>query len=298
MEERNIIQNRLFEYLERTGRTQVAVARSIGVSKSVISQWLNDVYPGDNAKLEKSVVSFLEKEAEREKSPTTKLKFVHTTASRRLFEVANICLWDGEIGVCTANAGYGKTWAVRQFAERVPSTILIEVDPGVTVRVLISELHRSLGIGGGGVFSAMLADVIGRLKETGRLLIVDEAECLPHRALESLRRIHDKAGVGILLVGLPRLIANLRGSRGEFAQLFSRVGVHAALGPATEEDYTAILAEVRPDAAHLAKNFHHATMGRLRLLEKLLRRAVRLAEMQDEALSPDIITAAKDYLIY
>ncbi|MEV9348723.1 ATPase, partial [Klebsiella pneumoniae] len=54
--------------------------------------------------------------------------------------------------------------------------------------------------------------------------LIDEAENLPYRALEVIRRIHDKAGVGVVLAGMPRLIINLKGKRGEYAQLYSRVG--------------------------------------------------------------------------
>ncbi|CRL44634.1 hypothetical protein SGGMMB4_01839 [Sodalis glossinidius str. 'morsitans'] len=56
------------------------------------------------------------------------------------------------------------------------------------------------------------------------LVLVDEAELLPYRALEVLRRIHDSFGVAIVLAGMPRLLLNLKGSRGEYAQLYSIAG--------------------------------------------------------------------------
>jgi DNA transposition AAA+ family ATPase len=40
---------------------------------------------------------------------------------------------------------------------------------------------------------------IAALRDSGRLLMVDEAENLPYRALETLRRIHDKSGIGMVL---------------------------------------------------------------------------------------------------
>lgn len=61
------------------------------------------------------------------------------------------------------------------------------------------------------------------LRDSGRLLMVDEAELLLYRALEVLRRLHDKAGIGIVLAGMPRLLINLKGRRGEFAQLLPAV---------------------------------------------------------------------------
>ena len=44
-------------------------------------------------------------------------------------------------------------------------------------------------------------EVVNKLNNSGRLLIIDEAENLPYRALEITRRIHDKTAVGVLLVG-------------------------------------------------------------------------------------------------
>ena len=59
----------------------------------------------------------------------------------------------------------------------------------------------------------MMLDIIDKLKSSGRLIIVDEAEHLPYTSLELLRRIYDKAEVGILLVGMPRLMKNLKGDK-------------------------------------------------------------------------------------
>ena len=61
------------------------------------------------------------------------------------------------------------------------------------------------------------------------MIIIDEAEHLPYKALELLRRIHDKAGVGVLLVGLPRLIHKIMEGRGEYQQLYSRIEVYTLL---------------------------------------------------------------------
>jgi DNA transposition AAA+ family ATPase len=75
----------------------------------------------------------------------------------------------------------------------------------------------------------MFLDIIDKLKSSGRLNIIDEAEPLPYKSLELLRRIYDKAQVGILLVGMPRLIMNLKGEKRQYAQLYSRVGIATRL---------------------------------------------------------------------
>ena len=61
----------------------------------------------------------------------------------------------------------------------------------------------------------MVSGIVKKLKGSGRMIIIDEAEHLPYKALELLRRVHDKAGMGVLLVGLPRLIHKIMEGRGE-----------------------------------------------------------------------------------
>ena len=106
----------------------------------------------------------------------------------------------------------------------------------------------------------MLIDIVNKLKNSGRLIIVDEAENLPYRALELLRRIYDKAKVGILLVGLPKLLTNLKGNKGQYKQLYSRVGVLAELLPIPGNDILEITSRVTPDSEYIypKKNTKHS----------------------------------------
>ena len=72
----------------------------------------------------------------------------------------------------------------------------------------------------------LTAEIVDRLKGSGRVLIVDEAQHLTVRALNHLRCISDESGVGIALVGNEEVYSKLRGSgKADFAQLCSRVGM-------------------------------------------------------------------------
>uniref|UniRef100_UPI00129A9791 AAA family ATPase n=1 Tax=Eikenella corrodens TaxID=539 RepID=UPI00129A9791 len=96
--------------------------------------------------------------------------------------------------------------------------------------------------------------VIKKLQSSGRLLIVDEAENLSTRSLELLRRLHDLAGIGLVLVGTPRLLSNLKGRHGELEQLYSRVTLHWDLGDSVpREELDAIARATLPELADKAK---------------------------------------------
>lgn len=242
------IKERVLKVLNERSLSQNALAKGLGISSAMLSQYLSGQYPGNTESLETKLEQWLTKEDEkRNKRPKTIIPFVETSISKKIFEIARLCHIDDEIGVIYGDAGIGKTQAVQEYAKRNSDVILIEADLGYTAKVLFSELHQRLGFSGHGTLHNMFEDCRKQLNNTGRLIIIDEAEQLPYRALELLRRLNDKAGVGILLVGMPRLMSNLRGNRGEYAQLFSRIGYHAKLSLLTSADTSKIAAQCFSD---------------------------------------------------
>lgn len=287
----------LKKLMDENSLSNAAISRSLGVSPAVLSQWLAGKYAGDNAGVEEKVKAFLSIQTERRRAPKRQLEFVQTSVSKRVFEVAKICHLDGEIGVVYGDAGLGKTHAVKEYARLNPDVILIEADLGHTARVLFEELHRKLGGDGRGTIHSMFEDCVNKLKASGRIVIVDEAEHLPYRALELLRRVYDKAGVGVLLCGMPKLVGNLRGKRGEYAQLYSRVGVAGRLESLRPADTEAIVTSVIPRANGLCKIYHEECHGNTRVLSKLIARSLRVAEINGVELSRDVITESARMLI-
>lgn len=175
--------------------------------------------------------------------------------------------------------------------------ILIEADLGYTAKVLFSELHRRLGMDGRGHLNSLLNDCVERLKGSDRLIIVDEAEHLPYRALELLRRIYDKAGIGILLVGMPRLISNLQGKKGDFAQLHSRVGYAMRLDPLKEQDVQGLVHAILPNSNGLYKTYHEISGGNTRILSKLIMRSIRVAELNNIPVDAEVVKGTAKMLI-
>ena len=123
----------------------------------------------------------------------------------------------------TGDAGCGKTTALKDFAKTHPSVPLVEADYGYTAKALFDELCSQLSLDDRGSLDQKRSRIVAKLKDSGRLIIIDEAEHLPYRALELIRRVHDKAGVGIALCGMPRLEKNVQGDRNHYAQLNSRI---------------------------------------------------------------------------
>lgn len=271
------------------------IARALNISSATLHLWVNNNYSGNVKKIDDAVTSFLQ--IEKLRNSRIKLDFIQTSIADDVFEAAKTCHVENEIGVCCGNAGLGKTFAVKKYAIDNPDVILIEADLGYTPRVLFSEIHKKLGFDGCGTIHAMFIDIIDKLKASGRLIIIDEAEHLPYKSLELLRRIYDKAQVGILLVGMPRLIMNLKGEKRQYAQLYSRVGIAVRLNPLSKEDITSIVSSVIPNNTSIYPALSEYSAGNTRVLTKLLVRAVRIAELNNMDVDDDVIQASISQII-
>ena len=297
------IKKALIELMERKPElTGSAIARAIGRSPAVISQYLNDGYPGDVVKLTGLLGDFIRRVEEKERSARVVMPFVPTATARKVTETVRLAHIEGEITVVYGEAGLGKTVALKQYAKEHADAVLIEVDPGYTAKVLLEDLCGKLSVNVRGNLHELLEAVINKLQDSGRLIIIDEAELLPYRALEVLRRIHDKTGIGIVLAGMPRLIANLRGKRGEFVQLYSRIAFALNLGNRLPElDVFSIAGSVDLDTRdpdEVNKALNEVSNGNTRRLSKLLKGVVHLSRINNKPVTPAMVREFGQMLIH
>lgn len=243
------------------------VANATGIAKSTLSMWINGNYKGDNSKIADKINNFVQLEMER--TGSDELVVCDISILKYIFEIAKICHTKGNIGVCAGEAGLGKTVAVKEYVKRNLNAILIESDSGYTAKSLLLEIHKRLGLAGKGCCYELMNDVVNKLNNSGRLLIVDEAENLPYRALEITRRIHDKTGVGVLLVGRNVLVENLRGINNQYDQLYSRVKYHKFLDKLNIADVEKLVNNANQNTK-LSETYLQYSKGNTRRLEHLI----------------------------
>ena len=278
--------------------TQSLIAKEFGVSTAVISQYLDGAYPGDNEKLDKKAKSYIANFMEQEQTEQIAIPIVKTTVYKNLFEIARTCHMRKKIGIAYGPAGIGKTSAVFAYVKENPGVILVEVDPVYSERDMLRSFYRTLFSGDQrGSVHEMFEAVVTRLSGTKRMIIIDEAEYLRPNALDLLRRIWDKARIGILMVGLERLRANLVGDRRNFAQLFSRVSISKNLGMLLPEDTEEIVKAALPEHKDLWETFHEESKGIARNLENLLVQSVNIARINKKEVTVKLIEFAAQTLI-
>ncbi|ECA9706500.1 ATPase [Salmonella enterica subsp. enterica serovar Bredeney] len=291
----------LKDVMERRGYSQTHVARAIGRSGAVVNQFLQGKYTGDITDIQERITSFINRELEKEKNRRIQAHFVTTEMAAKGLEVLAYAHQECEICVLYGAAGLGKTMLLNEYASRNKDALLIEADPGYTARTILEELCRLLGVKVRGNIHELIDACVRELSGSGRLLMVDEAELLPYRALEILRRLHDKAGIGVVLAGMPRLLINLKGRRGEFAQLYSRVALALNLGDTlSRDDFNQIAVNMMPEAgeASIGDALYARSLGNARRLFKLARGVYRICDISQVPVSVGAIDKFAEMLIH
>jgi len=293
------VRTEIIKILEQdTSMTRTAAAGFSNVGTTAFSLWLNESYKGDNSKITRSVAAFIERYKERKKWEWIKVPFIETVVAQRIFEIAKICSIEHEMGVVVGNSGVGKTIAAKRYAEKNAGVILLEVNFAYTPRVLFNHIATAMDIPLKRNMDALFEAVIGGTMNNDVLIIIDEAEHLPYRSLEFLRRLYDHGNVGILLVGMPRLIDNLRGYNEEFKQLYSRVGIYSKLTRMDKSDTELVVKKaLGDDKVGLIDVLYRESKANMRQLVKLLKRSLRVAAINNTQISKEIIGESAKTLI-
>jgi len=280
---------RLIKFLEDTKSPRNRVATGLGISPTTFSQYLNGKYPGDNAKIDEAVIGFLERQTEREAGAkiAPAAGYAQTRQAKMATNVLRACHIDGDMGVIISNAGLGKTTAISHYARQNDGVIYLTARPTVNIKVLLVQIAEAIKIHSGGVNDRLLRAIVKMLDGTGRMIILDEAQFLTGICLETLRYIHDEAGVGLVYAGMPALHQVIMSEE----HIHSRVGAVAHLPPLDERDVRAILEATGTRITDSGvKALAHDCDGSARRLMKILKHACRLANGAE--VTPSAITTA------
>jgi hypothetical protein len=137
------------------------------------------------------------------------------------------------------------------------------------------------------------------------LIIIDETDRLKMAALEQVRDIFDRGGIGVVLIGIPGMEKRLA----RYPQLYSRVGfVHAFRPLSAKEVRTLLQDHWTPSGVSLSPDgvADEETMaaiirisgGNFRLLHRLLTQVARLMEINAlKSVTCEAVEAARESLV-
>lgn len=175
-------------------------------------------------------------------------------------------------------AGYGKTTACGYAANKLRG-YRVECCSHWSRKALLHGILFEMGIPPGHNINDMFAQAVEQLANSGRPLIIDEADHLVRNStIELIRDIHDKSGAVVLLSGEEGLPKKLE----RWARVHSRVLEFIPAEPADLADIEH-LARLYCPGIDLAGNWltelHHQTGGNTRRVCVNLNRARKEAEL-------------------
>ena len=204
------------------------LARLSRMSSSTVSQVMAGKYPSSPTKFLRTMVTAIE-DYDRKQQAGASMRYVQNSVYRAIHNACQRATTCESFAIVSGYVGVGKTSAVKAYATLNDNVHVIEANPSMTASVLLDEIMRALKIGVHESFGrnrtmdARFMSIVYELRGSITTLIIDEAETVSHQCLHILRRIRDKAGVGIVLVGTERLHALIAPEHGEFDQIRSRV---------------------------------------------------------------------------
>ena len=173
-----------------------------------------------------------------------------------------------EIGIVMGMPGTGKTTVVNIVSGKIAHAIRIEAWLSMRLGDLLDEIGTGLGLELRGTLNSRTQKIIRALRQRpDTVILVDEAEYLKKwnvEKLDVLRKLHDNAGVTILLFGTPA-IANVLNRR-DTTQLSRRMFQYSFSGAKKDEIRQALQGynmeqSVMERLAAMASDTAHGGMG-------------------------------------
>ena len=282
--------SRVRKEMKRLKLSQAALGKQWQRSGATVGLWLSGKYTGDVEALDARATAWLTSQTPR----ITKLTdWLPTPTCDDLVDLLTHAQQQAEIVTISGGAGIGKSHTFAHYAKENPNRAY-RIDL-TSARGSVSGLIREV--------ADLLKVKSGRMDETEResikalhgtkaVLLVDEAQLLAPGALETLRRISDLAGCGLVLAGNQRVYTNLftRQSTAYFAQLRSRISYYKQLTTPTAADVTLFVRHyLTPDDIENAKLLACGPEGFRPLV-----RAIRAIRQSPEYTLSDAIEEQKD----
>jgi len=146
---------------------------------------------------------------------------------------------------------------------------------------------------------------IQKIADPTTLVIIDEADPLKVSALEQVRDIFDKGGIGMVLIGMPGIEKRLS----RYPQLYSRIGFVHAFRPLSAAQVRKLLQQKWVPAGvefpeegvvdeEVLAAIIRVTGGNFRLLHRLMTQIARLVEINAlQTVTREVVEAARESLV-
>lgn len=277
----------LADFMGQSRKSQRQLSKETGLSTSVISQFLNGTYTGDNEEVAKTIGQYLAVGKERLNS-VSDVQFVKELYNtQEVLFACNYAHRNNDITLVSGDAGAGKTTALKYYAEHNTGVIFVTANACITTATaILSLICRQIGRQVPTRRAALMNTLVEQLTGTNRLIIIDEADHLLLDALQAVRNLNDTAHCGIVLSGNDKIYRQMLSPRRgyEFEQIRTRIIVRKkVINEYTVEEMRAMFPSLNQEC--IGYMLKLACAESLRTAKKLYEVAKDVANAKKEKLS-------------
>ncbi len=293
------LRDRVRAVMQAEGITHRQLASESGLKPGTSSSFLGGTYTGRKAPVAAALENWLRTRAERQRLQAVSAAgpgFVETPSALRFMDTLTFAQSMSEIVVVAAEPGLGKSVALRHYTKTHAGAWYLMVEPHMaTLPQMMAAIAKAVGVSGS--YPAKRLEMLeDRLRDTGGLMVIDEAQNLSLQQLNQLKAWNELMGVGIALFGNRHIHTRLEGAKRDaaYAQLYSRIALRLNRKKPKAGDIKAML-----DAWGVAGREERALLetaarkpGALRNMDKTLKLATMVAGGRGTSLDTDMIRAA------
>ncbi|MFZ2452607.1 MAG: AAA family ATPase [Methylovulum miyakonense] len=280
-------------WIKDSGKSKADLSRRTGIPDGTRSGILNGSYPSSPTEFLLRMAAEMGRTDERNQSAKVDIPFVATSIYADIEYACRRAHIDCDFGIFVGQVGIGKTTGLRNYAQKNRAAVLIEAFDGIDHSTFISELVKAAGLASvTGNTSQQVARLIGALKGSDKMILVDEANSLKPFSFGALRRISDTAGIGVMLVGTHDLLPMVQDPAGRFGQISSRIGFWPELVSRIPAKDCALMVDSyfgEPQPEPIVKAFYSHCEGSARALKNLLKNTCRYAIKNNADITPELI---------
>ena len=180
------------------------------------------------------------------------------------------------MGLVYGEPGLGKTQTINWWAFK-NNAILVRCTQLMSARWLLSEILEEMGEIYGYKISDCFKLVVRNLLVNPQIIIIDEVDYLTvdSRAVETLRDIHDKTNVPIVLVGMINAKSRLK----KFNHLYDRLSEIVKFEKFSKNDIKTIVQELSEvEMTDCAIRYIYTNLNRFRQIVKVINKAEIIAK--------------------
>ncbi|MEM8781922.1 MAG: AAA family ATPase [Planctomycetota bacterium] len=185
------------------------LARAIGRSPSVVSQWYKGSYPSNLDAITRDINNWIERTVQRERS-TGNRAYVETWVCETM--AAHVRLVDRrrKMGVIVSPSGSGKDMVIDVLGDEL-NAVSVYCNVTTTPKRLLVALAEQLGIASGNRNAGDLqARIVDAIKDRSTIIFINEAQQLDDRCASVLRAVYDESGVPVVLLGSKQIFEMIR----------------------------------------------------------------------------------------